>query len=86
MLFARLCAHAPNPGPPTSSETRATREPAIARQLSTDKIPEVLKLYKDMDVKHEVLTLIPPQVRHGVPRNPQTLNPRNFETLNSRKP
>lgn len=36
-------------------------------QLSTDKIPEVLKLYKDMDVKHEVLTLIPPQFEAPLP-------------------
>ena len=35
--------------------------------LSTDKIPEVLKLYKEMDVKHEVLTLIPPQFESPLP-------------------
>ena len=36
-------------------------------QLTSDKIPEVLKLYKDMDVKHEVLTLIPPQFEAPLP-------------------
>ena len=36
-------------------------------QLHTDKIPEVLKLYKEMDVKHGVLTLIPPQFEAPLP-------------------
>jgi intraflagellar transport protein 52 len=36
-------------------------------QLHSDKIPEVLKLYKEMEVKHEVLTLIPPQFEAPLP-------------------
>ncbi|EKX54239.1 hypothetical protein GUITHDRAFT_91822 [Guillardia theta CCMP2712] len=36
-------------------------------KFDTDEIPEAIKLYKQLDVKHEVLTLIPPQFEAPLP-------------------
>ena len=36
-------------------------------KFGTSLIPEAVQLYKDMDVKHEPLALIPPQFEHPLP-------------------
>eukprot|EP00293_Proteomonas_sulcata_P011100 CAMPEP_0184316024 /NCGR_PEP_ID=MMETSP1049-20130417/87380_1 /TAXON_ID=77928 /ORGANISM="Proteomonas sulcata, Strain CCMP704" /LENGTH=60 /DNA_ID=CAMNT_0026634821 /DNA_START=33 /DNA_END=212 /DNA_ORIENTATION=+ len=36
-------------------------------KFDTDSIPESIKLYEELNVKHEVLTLIPPQFEAPLP-------------------
>ncbi len=48
----------------SKTATSLTRLPC---SISSDKIPEVVALYKEMDVKLQVLTLIPPQFEAPLP-------------------